>query len=239
MWGLAFLAVPGVAISLDRMMVDGPLVALAVGLMLQESTGEPGWQVYAILAAAPVIRETGFLLIAAWCAVRALASLTRQALYGLACAIPALAWFLYTGLHSPPDATPEATWPLGGLIRWTLYALGHPVEAYGPRASAVFEFVALAGIWLAFALAIRVAATLPRRLPELIVIAFALFACVIGYQDIWASAYGIGRTLSPLLIALAVIGLRDRRVLFALPLAMIVPRIALQFAAEIRVGLRG
>ena len=56
-------------------------------------------------------------------------------------------------------------------------------------------------------------------------IVFAAFASLIGYQNIWASAYGIGRTLSPLLLALGAIALRDRRLLFAMPLLLVVPRI--------------
>ena len=287
-WGAAFLLIPAVAVSLDRMMIDLPLASLCVGLLLYASTDAPPWTAYAALAAAPLFRETGILLILAWSVFwmikgarrvfgrqqlssypRQLSSYPgdpglypqevaspeevaspagadlRQAFFGAICALPALAWWLYVSLHTMPDPMGFlASFPFNGLITWTIHALATPAAVYGPRANAVFELVALAGIWLAFALAVYIAAK--RRfqghnwdMPELTAIAFAAFASLIGYQDIWASAYGIGRTLSPLLIALAAIALRDSRPLFAMPLLLIVPRIALQFGAELKVGLAG
>ena len=43
-WGLAFLLVPATAVSLDRMTVDLPLVALAAGLLLYaQDAVRPHW----------------------------------------------------------------------------------------------------------------------------------------------------------------------------------------------------
>jgi len=255
-WGAAFLLIPAVAVSLDRMTIDLPLAALSVALLLYGSRGNPRWTAYATLAAAPLFRETGVLLILAWCVfwvVRAARGVPRSAagedrnlrsaFFGAACALPALGWWSYVAFHTIPDQTRLlASFPFNGLFTWTLHALAEPAAVYGPRANAAFEFVALAGMWLAFALAAYIAAKRHFQrsnwnLPEYTAVAFAVFASLIGYQDIWASAYGIGRTLSPLLIALAAIALRDRRPLFALPLLLIVPRIALQFAAELKIAL--
>ncbi len=260
LWGAAFLLIPAVAISLDRMMVDLPLAAMCVAVLLYGSSGRPHWIAYAALAAAPLFRETGILLILAWCVFWTVKGLRgfalredavagdsrtdfRYACLGGLSALPVLGWWWYVAEHTAPDPMSFlASFPFHGLIEWTLHALAAPVAAYGPRANAALELVALAGIWLAFALAVRIA--VKRRfhatnwdLPELTVLAFAAFASLIGYQDIWASAYGIGRTLSPLLIALGAIALRDRRLLFAMPTLLTVPRIALQFAAEIKVAL--
>jgi hypothetical protein len=242
-WGMAFLLIPGVAVSLDRMTVDLPTAALTIAVLFYASAPRPPWQLYASLAAASLIRETGLLLILAWCLARLSGRHRRDAILAGACAMPTLSWFLYVALHAAPDRTAFlASYPFGGLITWTIHALARPVQAYGPRTAAVLELVALAGIWLAFVLSAVIAARWlggekKESLPEIVAIAFVLFACLIGYQDIWASAYGIGRTLSPLLIALGAIALRDRRVIFAVPLLLIVPRIALQFAAEIAVAL--
>lgn len=242
-WGVAFLAIPAVAVSLDRMTVDLPLAAISIALLLYAARGESSWHALAALAAAPLIRETGILLILAWCVFWILRRNPRNAWFGAACAIPALGWWLYAALHTSGDqAGLLSGFPLQGLITWTIHALSEPAVVYGPRANAAFELVALAGIWLAFALTVWVAAKLLLErgawdLPELTAVAFVAFASLIGYQDIWASAYGIGRTLSPLLIALAAIALRDRRPALAAPLLLIAPRIALQFAAEIKVAL--
>ncbi len=242
-WGLAFPLIPAVAVSLDRMTIDLPLAALSIALLLYASRGKPSWSAHAALIAAPLVRETGILLILAWCAFWALRKHFRYALTGAACALPALGWWLYVALHTTPDRTGFlASFPFSGIVTWTIHAFAEPVAAYGPGANAVMELVALAGIWLAFALAIYLAAKLRFHgsqwdLPELTAVLFAAFASLIAYQDIWASLYGIGRTLSPLLVALAAIALRDRRPVFAGPLLLAVPRIALQFAAEIKVAL--
>jgi hypothetical protein len=243
-WGLSFLAIPGVAISLDRMTVDLPVAALTVGLLLYSGVTVSRWRLYTVLIAAPLIRETGLILIFGWCVWRMVQRDLRGALTGAACAIPAVAWYLYAALHTQPDPTSFlAGYPFGGLVTWTRYALAHPRESYGARASTVLEFLALGGIWLAFLLSMALVVRLLRSsrdgLPEILAVAFTVFASLIGYQDIWATAYGIGRTLSPLLMALAAISLRDGSVLYGLPLLAIVPRIALQFAAEIRVALHG
>ena len=250
-WGVAFLLIPAVAVSLDRMTVDLPLAAICVALLqygsrLDASSGSR-WPAYVALVAAPLFRETGVLLILAWCAFWMLRKNYRSAFLGAVCALPALGWWLYVALHTIPDPTGFlGGFPLSGLVTWTVHAVSEPAAVYGPRANAVLELAALAGIWLAFALTVSVAVKWRVKgrdwgsdwdLPEITAIAFVAFAALLGNQQVLASAYGIGRTLSPLLIALAAIALRDRRPLFALPLLLIVPRIALQFAAEIKVAL--
>ncbi len=241
-WGVAFLIIPAVAVSLDRMTVDLPLAAICVGL-LYYSQGTPRRPAYVLLVAAPLIRETGIVLIVAWCLYWAIKKNRSAVIDGALCALPAIGWWAFVAFHTIPDVT--GFWggiPFRGLVTWTVQAISDPVAVYGPRANAVLELLALAGIWLGFALAVYMVAKGARRIadwemPEVIAVAFAAFASIIGYQDIWASAYGIGRTLSPMLIALAAIGLRDRRALFGWPLLLVVPRIALQFAAEIKVAL--
>ena len=68
---------------------------------------------------------------------------------------------------------------------------------------------------------------------EVTAVLFLGFFSMFGRQDIWDSAYATGRTLSPLLVMLGWIALRDRLWIAALPLALILPRIALQYLAEI------
>jgi hypothetical protein len=45
--------------------------------------------------------------------------------------------------------------------------------------------------------------------------------------------------MSPLLILLALLAFQNRRVQYALPLLLFVPRIALQYEAELKTVLRG
>ena len=74
---------------------------------------------------------------------------------------------------------------------------------------------------------------------EVSAVLFALFASMLSKTDIWASAYGTGRILSPLLVLLALLALKERRIAFALPLLLFLPRIALQYEAQLRGALRG
>jgi len=237
--GLAFLAVPGVAISLDRMLVDLPLVALTIGVFWFEKRNSRA-ALYTALAFAPLVRETGLLLIAAWCVCSFLRRDRRAVVAGLACTLPAAAWFLYVAIKTSPDPEPLVNLiPLAGLVEWTVHALREPVASWGPRANALLESFALIGIWLAVALSARVlwkARTAIREIPfpDMTAVVFALFAAMIGYQDIWATAYGLGRTLSPFLVALAVIALRERAWVWAVPVLSVVPRVALQMGAELR-----
>jgi len=68
-------------------------------------------------------------------------------------------------------------------------------------------------------------------------IVFAAFAAMLGLV-IWNAAYATGRTMSPLLILLGLLALKERRIAFALPLLLVLPRIALQYEAQLRGALR-
>lgn len=239
-WGLTFLAIPAVAVSLDRMTIDLPLAALCIGLVLYAGrlyAERPA--VYAILGAAPVVRETGMLLLIAWCVHSFVRKDGRAALFGGVSALPALAWWAYVHAHTPIDGTPWlATYPFSGLIERTMQGLDAGSTPW-LRAASIFEELALLGMWLALALAFRLAWRRRWGLIELTAITFAVFAAALGKLDLWSSAYATGRTQSPLLIMLGLLALRDRRWLTALPLLLVVPRIALQYEAQLKLVLRG
>jgi hypothetical protein len=220
------LTIPAVLVSLDRMTIDLPLAVLSLGLLrFAESR-----YVFAILCAAPLIRETGILLVAGWVLWRLLGRRWKDALAGAACGIPALAWWLWVSAHTPADRTAWlAPWPFSGLLGYTL-----SIPAPGQISAAfVTEMLALCGFWIALALPFWLLAK-RRGLPELTAAMFLLFFSMFGRQDIWDSAYATGRTLSPLLILLGWIALRDRFWIAAAPVLLILPRIALQYIAELR-----
>ena len=239
-WGLAFLLIPAVAVSLDRMTVDLPLAALCVGLVLYVAHGErPEWPVYAVLAAVPLVRETGMVLVAGWCLYSALRRQWRATVLGAACGLPAVSWWAYVHSRTPADGTRWlSTYPFSGIIERTLQGVTDPTYTWWLRAAAGFEELALAGIWLALVLAAYLAWKRRFGLIEATAILFAVFTAALGKLDIWSSAYATGRTMSPLLIMLGLLGLRERRAVFALPLLMMVPRIALQYEAQIRNAIR-
>jgi len=238
-WGLAFLFVPAVMVSLDRMTVDVGLAALTVGL-LSRSAGVKVWTIYLLLCIAPLIRETGMVLLVAWCVHAALQRKWRQAISGMLCAVPALAWWSYVQRHTSADGTRWlAQYPFSGIAERTLHGGFGPDATLWLRTANVCERLALAGLWLALALSIYAIWKRPSGLAELTALAFSAFAATLGRADIWDSAYAAGRTMSPLLIVLGMIALRDRRAIFAVPMLLVVPRIALQYEAQIRGALLG
>ena len=238
-WGLTFLLIPAVAVSLDRLTIDLPLAAICIGLALYADKPEAGWPVYAMLCAAPLIRETGMVLVVGWCVYRFARRDGRGALLGAACAVPAVAWWAYVQRHTPPDGTPWlSSYPFSGIVNRTLQGTGDPTSTPWLRAANILEDVALAGMWLALVLAFYLAWKRRGKFIEITAILFAAFTSALGKFDLWSSAYATGRTMSPLLILLALQAFR-RRPVYAVPLLLVVPRIALQYEAQLKALLRG
>ena len=94
-------------------------------------------------------------------------------------------------------------------------------------------------MWLSLVLAFYLAWKRRWKFIEITAILFAVFTATLGRFDLWSSAYATGRTMSPLLILLALLAFQSRRGLYAFPLLFFVPRIALQYEAELKVMLRG
>jgi hypothetical protein len=239
-WGLTFLLIPAVAVSLDRLTIDLALAAICIGLALYADTPQPNWQVYAMLCAAPLIRETGMMVVLGWCVYRVAQRDARGAVLGAFSAAPAIAWWLYVQTNTPPDGTDWlSSYPFSGIVNRTLQGTGDPTSTLWLRTANVFEDVALAGMWLALVLAFYAAWKRRGKFIEITAILFAAFTATLGRFDLWSSAYATGRTMSPLLILLALLAFQNRRVQYALPLLLFVPRIALQYEAELKTVLRG
>lgn len=239
-WGLTFLLIPAVAVSLDRLTIDLPLAAICIGLALYADMPKPGWQVYAMLCAAPLFRETGMVVVLGWCVYRIAQRDARGAALGAVSAAPAAAWWVYVQANTPPDGTDWlSSYPFSGIVNRTLAGTGDPTSTPWLRAANIFEDVALAGMWLALVLAFYLAWKRRRGFIQITAILFAAFTATLGRFDLWSSAYATGRTMSPLLILLALLAFQNRRVLYAFPLLLFVPRIALQYEAELKAMLHG
>jgi hypothetical protein len=252
MWGLTFLAIPAVAVSVDRLTVDLPLAALCAGLAVfasgraepqeikaKESERRGRWIVIAMLCGAALFRETGMLIVAALCLSRIFQRDWRGACAAVATAVPAAAWWIYVAGRTPVDGTAWlSTYPFSGLIQRILSGTGEPASTLWLHTADVLESVALAGVCLALALAFYFLWKRRTGWLEITAILFALFAATLGKFDLWSSAYATGRTMSPLLTVLGLAALRDRRVVFAVPLLLVLPRIALQYEAQFSAALK-
>lgn len=237
--GLLFLLVPAVLVSIDRMTIDLPLAALCVGLVHYAADNARRWRVYCILCLAPLARETGMLLVVGWCAWNLARRGWREIASGAACALPALCWWMYVHLRTPHDGTPWlGTYPFSGLIDRTFAGEASGSPTMWLKLASMTEYLALAGVWIALGCAIYLALRRRSGLIELTAILFMAFASLLGKRDIWDSTYAVGRTLSPLLVMLALLGLRERRLVYGAPILLMLPRIALQYEAQLLAAAR-
>lgn len=223
--GLGFLLLPATFISLERMTVDVALAALCAGFAVQAKQGARV-ALFAVLALAPLARETGIALAGAWALAKRSATAAGMAVLAL---IPLAGWALYVHSRTPSDAT---AWfgavPFGGLLARTLNPLPEAAPSLGLELAAGLEYLAILGVWAAIILTVLELWREPREPLALASgITLAVFA-FLAKEDIWLYAYGFARTLSPALLLLALLGLRERRFALALPWALAAPRILFQ-----------
>ena len=229
-WGLLFLLMPAVPISMDRLVVDGALAALTAGFLYYSRS--PSWKLFLVLACAALTRESGVLLPASYCAYLLLRREFRKAGVFALSGLPAAAWYLYVHAHTAPGEIAMSWIPLLEILR----ALGHP-ERYPARipfAAAVHaaDYAALAGVLAAFGLAFVWffrGPSGPARLTAALFAAAALFQRWPGH---WENVYHFGRVATPLLLCLGAMAAQQRKAWLLAPAAMMLPKIAMQLAPQ-------
>jgi hypothetical protein len=237
-WGLAFLLIPATLISIDRMTVDVALAALCVALAVFVARGA-SWELYAVLVAAPLVRETGFLLLAAYVVWLATQRRLSQAILFLTAAVPACIWYLFVLVKTDSEKFEALSQvPLEGLTARIAAPYRYPFSGWINIASTALDYAALAGI--AFAIALAFYLLWRRDWGPLQAAAglFALLAMFLNSPGAWTEVYAFGRTLSPLLLFLALAGLWRRNWLYALPLGLVIPRTAIQLGPQLAGILR-
>ena len=216
--------------------MDVALAALTAGFALYSARGEPSWKLWAVLAAAPLARETGLLLAAGY-GVWALGERRWARAAGSAAAlVPLAAWSAYIALRSAPDLTSHlGATPFAGIAWRALHPLSYPVTSAWLRNAAALDYLAFLGVVGAMLLALR-------RRPDPLWTASALFAIALAFvshPQVWAEAYAFGRVASPLLVLLGMAALRDRWWWGLGPLAMAAPRVLWQLLPQAKAILRG
>lgn len=232
-WGLGFALAPAVLISIDRLTVDGVLAALCVGFVIY-ARGEGTWRLYAVLILAGLTRETGLLLALA-CSAAALVrrEWLRAALLS-AIMLPALAWYAYVQRHTPNWLGGTYEWvPFRGLARVILHPQQYPLAAPVAWVAHGLDYLALAGMLLCLYLAWRVLRERRLGAVEIAIGLFALVPILLGTVALWESVYSFGRTLTPLLLLVALSGRAAQSRAALLPLAMVTPRVLLQLGPQV------
>jgi len=199
-WGLLFVLLPATLVSMDRMVLDVVLAALAAAYALY--VRRPSWKLFMVLAAAALARETGLLFLAGYCGYLLLQRrFVQAALFSLA-AVPALAWFAYVRAHTPSYGYAFSLIPLSAI--WANWV--HPL-VYAPSVrlrwlATLADRLALAGIMAAFLLAIFWFAKRWRDPVALAALAFVAMGVVLQRHDHWVHVYDYGRVYSPVLFFL-------------------------------------
>ena len=239
-WGLAFALVPAVVVSIDRMTIDVALAALCVGFALY-AEAEPSWKLYPVLVLAPLARETGLLLVLAWCAWLLARKDWRRALVFSTALVPYLGWLAFLASRTAPDLTSlSSLLPLSGLVSRTFHPLQYAVTGRWLAAAAATDYLAVLGIWVAFGFAVAVLTVRPRKLTpiEMAAAVFAVLMTLLAKPDIWSETYAFGRTLSPLLLLLGMAGIARAAWWRLAPMGMVLPRIAVQMLAPVLIALK-
>lgn len=232
-WGLLFLLVPAVLVSLDRFVVDLALTALTVGFVVYVTEENP-WATFIVLVLAPLARETGVVLIPAYCAGLLLQRQFRRSVLFATSLLPALAWYLFVWVHTGPDETKNwFVWaPLVSMLTRMTHLSAYPFVLAVKVAALALDECALSGAMLAFFLAFY---RPPQKTPVPAILAAGIMAAagiVLG-PPVWSDTYAFGRVLSPLLVLLALQACTARSWVRALPLALIDPRIGLALAYKL------
>ena len=230
LWGLLFLFNAGTIASFDRMTADGPALALAAGFVLY-ATSEQHSKAVALLALAALTREASLLLIAAYC----LLLLTRRRYAACAwaaiAALPYLAWRTYVmsrGADSPVSDFMSLV-PLSGWAERLLRPETYPLPAFQNAVAVAGDYVAMAAITLALAVAVRMAWKRDWDVLSAAVYAFALLMMFMNARQIWEDVWGFGRIFAALILFTALAELPKRPWMAALPTALVALRLGVYF----------
>jgi hypothetical protein len=234
MWGLLFLLVPAVLISVDRITVDIALTALCVGFALYLKEERPG-HLYVLLLLAPLVRETGWLLTAAYCISLLLERRIFRAVVFASCTAPAAAWYAF--VHSHTSRSGVEGWfapvPLAGLLDRVIHPVTYPFLPAVRWTAVVLDECALAAVMLAFVVSFWP----PKaKFPVAIRVATILMSVMgiyLGSAAVWSDAFAFGRIFSPLIALIALEGCWTGRWWGLVPAALLDPRIGLQLVYQL------
>jgi hypothetical protein len=225
--GLLFLTLPAVFMSLERMTVDLALAALTAGFVVYLRT--PGWKLFAVLAAAPLTRETGLLLLAGYGLHALLTRKWRNVLWSAASVLPFGFWIVFVHTHTYSDATAwAASFPFSGLLRRTVNPFPFEITGAWVGAAAISDYLGILAIWIAIAAALILLRKQRHEPATLAGLGFVLLAAFLGKEDVWQQTYGFSRIFSPWFLLLAAAAVQQNAKWMLAPWALSLPRIAVQ-----------
>jgi hypothetical protein len=226
MYAALYVITPVAIVSLDRMLVDLALASLALGFAVYLNPEQP-WKLYAILAAAPLCRESGFFLLAAWALCLATQRRYRQiALYATA-AIPAVWWILWVRSRIPGAAALGlgVFVPFSGMIDALTHPRTFPFSAPVVAVIHVLYGLQVIGILLGLVLPFRDWRKFAIDPVSTVCLLWACYGIALP-PGIYDDPISAPRILAPLLMFEFLRGER-------LPLLLVTPRVWLELAPQV------
>ncbi len=216
-WGAVFLLVPATLTTIDRMLLDGPLVTIFAGFAYYAGAGSTS-RLWAILAIAPLVKETGVLMIAGQCVYELWKRrVGRAVLFGLA-GTPAALWTWFVSSHTPAsDAWHIFERPIAGHIDRLLRVSHYPLPRWQEAIMQTADVLAMLGLLAGCVLVVWWIRRKGLGPVEIAAGLFAVLALAIGNQDHLTDAYGYARPVSPMLWFVMVNGIAESRWLMAAP----------------------
>ncbi len=242
--GAGYALIPGALISLDRQLADGPQLAFTAAFFLLAYQEEffdrhRPLLMWSILAVAPLARETGVMLLGGYCLSLLLRGRVRDAVRYATAILPVAAWSVYVekaavaysnnaSLHAIRNfAVHDHGWfeCFWHLPKYTALA---PFPATIVHGLDVIALLSLPAIW---AVVIARLWRRPRGAPEWATLLLAVLISCLAWPN-FTDPFGYTRLISPILLFVAVDGVRTRRwwpLLFSLPVVL---RILIQFVPQ-------
>jgi len=245
-WGLVFVALPATLISLDRMTVDIALLTCCAAAAWY-ARRDASVRLWFALALAVLARETGALLIAAACLHALWRRQFRRAVLLATSVLPAFLWFQFLSAqlpHSPRAATSFfPNWllkrPVVGIVEKMFRPESYPLEPALLLVARGADVLALAGLLLAFALALWRLLRRQLDFETFASLAFVGLLALISTPGYWADINGWGRVIAPLPFFVALPAMARGPLLLWLPLVLIDLRLGIQFGSQALGILRG
>jgi len=221
---------PAVPITMDRLVTDGTMAALTAAFVCY--CRAPSRKLFAVLACAALTRETGVALLLAYCASLAWRCEFRLAGVFLLSAVPAAAWFGCVEVNTSGKSYGISPVPLSAIWQVLIHPATYPPGTTLAGVVRAADYLALAGMLLALGLALLWFARVPRDPLRIAALLFAAIALFSQRPDHWDNVYSYGRVHTPLLVCLAALAAQCRSVWLLAPVAMILPRLAIQLAPQ-------
>jgi hypothetical protein len=246
-WAILFVLVPAVLTSLDRLTIDLSMTALCMGFLFYARI-ESRWRLCAVLVLACLTRETGVVLIIAFCVyLLARHRFVQAALFATA-ALPASLWYLFVNARTPEplghltSVMPVDRWsnliPLRGIVETLLHPFQYPGSPVVNAGIRTFDYLAMAGILMACVLAFYILYKKPFGYIEIAAALWAGLALCLP-SGVWVDCCSSGRVFSPLLIFLVLRSAGHPAIIWALPLILVSMRTWLQLVSPLLGIVRG